>query len=153
MSRPKIGSVVEFETNRGLAYALYTHRKEKWGDLLRVFEGFYAERPADLSQAVRSQVRFSMFMPLGPSAKRGLVKIAGEVPIPADLQKFPTFRGGNYSPSTKTVGQWWLWDGERSWMVPGLTPEEWKYPIRGIANPAFIVGKLEMDWREAGALF
>jgi len=153
MAAPKIGSIIEFTTNRGLAYGVYTHKHSDYGYLLRMFKGFYETRPDDLNTILKNDVVFSTFFPLAAAVNRKIVLVAGVVEIPEPLSPFPMFRAGNYNAKAKTVDQWWLWDGEKEWMVPELTEEEWKYPIQGVSNDSYIIELLESGYVEAGSLF
>ena len=55
----------------------------------------------------------------------------------------PPERGVRKIPSTA----WWLWDGDRSWRVPALTPEQQKYPLQGIANTQLLKERIVGGWR------
>ena len=50
--RARIGDVVEISTKRGFAYGHYVLRHEQMGALLRVFPGFFSERPTDFTELV-----------------------------------------------------------------------------------------------------
>jgi hypothetical protein len=66
--RPQIGDVIEIETPAGLGYAQYTHEHReppRFGSLLRVLPGIFAERPSDFKPLLVQDERFSIFFPLG----------------------------------------------------------------------------------------
>ncbi|HUT18234.1 MAG TPA: hypothetical protein VM366_03665 [Anaerolineae bacterium] len=153
MRRPKIGDIVEIETGKGLAYALYTHRHTdppRFGALLRVFDGIHAARPADISQVLAHRVRFSTFFPLGAAVNRGIVKIAGSVEIPEPLRAFPVFRNGTPDPKTKKVAVWWLWDGHRQWRAGRLTAgQKREYPLLEVINDTLLIARIEEGWEQA----
>ncbi|HEY3332327.1 MAG TPA: hypothetical protein VGK19_20020 [Capsulimonadaceae bacterium] len=148
MRRPKIGDIVEIRTKRGLAYAQFTHNHEKFGSLLRVLEGFYQEAPRDLNAVANSRSRFQTFFPLGAAVHRGIVSILGNAAIPDEAKAFPTFRSGSRDLGTMTIKNWWLWDGEKEWMVGDLTPDQWKYPLRSVWNDTLLVKRIEEDWNQ-----
>ena len=146
MARVKIGDMVEIKTTRGFAYAHYTHKHKQYGALLRVFQGLYDAPPSNLEDVVRQKVAFSCFFPLGAAVHRKIVSVVGNVAVPDEAQKFPTFRTGIVNPSTRKVDVWWLWDGEREWRVGNLTPEQRTFPIRGTWNDTLLIERIESHW-------
>ncbi len=148
--RIKIGDVVEIKTSKGLAYALYTHRHQtppRFGAMLRVFDELFAARPVDIETIVQLPVRFTTFFPLQAAVDRGIVEIVGNARVPDHLCAFPIFRTGMINPQTKQVEQWSLWDGEKSWRVGLLSPEQRSLPIRGICNDTLLIDRIEKGWR------
>jgi hypothetical protein len=148
--RPKIGDIVEIETSKGLAYAIYTHRHVKpprYGALLRVFDQLYSSRPSDFEDLVKTPIRFSTFFPLQAALNHRMVRIVANVPVPKELSPFPIFRGGNPDPVTKKVQTWWLWDGEKEWQVGDLTPDQRKLSFAATWTPKFLVARIEAGWR------
>src|SRR5260370_663958 len=71
----RIGDVIEIPTGRGLAYAQYCLRKERWGALLRILPGFHQTRPSDLSQVVAQKERFVIFFPLQAAVNRKIFEV------------------------------------------------------------------------------
>ena len=148
--RTKIGDIIEIRTSLGLCYAVYTNKHSdppKFGALIRVFDETYRERPLDITELLRHRIRFSTFFPLQAAVNRGLVTILGQLELPEQLLSFPIFRSGIMDPETKKVSNWWLWDGKTEWRIGTLSPEQRKFPIRGIWNYAYLVNKLEEGWR------
>lgn len=145
MSRPKIGDIVEIKTQRGFAYALYTHQHERYGSLLRVFGQIYAERPISFEPLLAEPPQFDTFYPLLGAVKKGNVSVAAHVGIPEHLWRFPVFRAEGGISSDGTVQNWWLWDGKNEWRVGDLSAEEKKYPVRGTVNHSLL-----MEWIESG---
>src|SRR5882724_12682696 len=93
--RPQLGDVIEIETPKGLAYAQYTHEHRqppRYGSLLRVLPGTYAERPPDFADLVAQEERFSVFFPLGSALTRRIVRIVANEDIPETKKPFPIFR-------------------------------------------------------------
>jgi hypothetical protein len=130
MAKLKIGDVVEIKTTKGLTYAHYAHKHKQYGALLRVFERFYDVRPNGFSELVNSKLAFVCFFPLSAAVDLALVSIVGNTPVPLEAQEFPTFRAGVIDPSTRKVGVWWLWDGQKEWRIGELSTEERRLPIR-----------------------
>ena len=119
-----------------------------YGSLLRVFTGFDLERP-DVLQVASRPVQFSTFFPLNSAVTRKLVQIAGHAPVAPSLTSFPTFRTGVANPLTGEVGTWWLWDGENEWRVGALTPEQRRFPVRGVMNDTLLIERIEEEWNPA----
>lgn len=147
MPRKKIGDVIEIETKRGLAYALYSHEHKMYGSLLRVFERKFPARPERFDALVQEPLQFETFFPLGAALHRKIVAVAGHVVVPVHLHRFPLFRDGVANPKTKQVANWWLWDGEREWMIGSLKEEQKSYPIRCIVNDTLLIEWIESGWR------
>ena len=146
----QIGDLIGIRTSKGLAYALYTHRHDirpRYGAMLRVFDRLYASRPVDIATVANLPVRFTTFFPLQAAADRGIVEVVGNIPVPENLAAFPLFRSGLSDPKTKKVSAWWLWDGEKSWRVGILTPEQRELPIRGTWNDTMLIHRIESGWR------
>lgn len=146
MARPKIGDVVEIDTGRGLAYAHYSHQHSMYGALLRVFADLKTKRPADLAALVAGKPTFQTFFPLAAALKRGIVSIAGNVPLSEQAKQFPSFRAGVVDPATGRVGVWWLWDGKNEVRVGSLTPELRQLPIRGVWNDTLLKERILSGW-------
>jgi hypothetical protein len=152
MAKPQIGDVVEIRTNRGLAYALYTHEHEQYGSLLRVFSRILLERPREFETFLAEQTQFDTFYPLLGAAKRGIVKIAGHVEIPANLQRFPIFRAEGGISRDGRVLNWWLWDGVREWRIGDLSSNQKQFPIRGTVNHTLLVERIESGWKSSDSM-
>jgi hypothetical protein len=143
--RVKIGDIIEIPTSKGLAYAQYTHKHHQWGALIRVLDGIYKTRPSNFAELVKKQHRFVTFFPLGAAVNRKIFEVVGHAEVPEEAAKFPLFRAGNADKNWK-VAVWWLWDGEKSWPVGQLTPEEYKLPIQEIPNDTALVNEIEKGW-------
>jgi len=146
MARLKIGDIIQIPTCKGFAYAQYTHKHPQYGALIRVFHKFYDTPTHNYLQLASQAERFATFFPLGAAVNRKIVTIAGNAPIPTYAQQFPTFRAGVIDPSTGKVPTWWLWDGEKEWLVGELTTEQRKLPIRGIWNDTLLIERIESGW-------
>lgn len=147
MKTVRIGDVVEFKTQSGFAYALYTHKHALYGALMRVSKQVLAERPENgFNLLFDEDVLFSCFFPLAAALKRNLVCVVANVDVPSGLKTFPIFRAGIADPTTKRVRDWWLWDGENEWKVGAITDEQRKYPIRGVWNDTMLIERIESRW-------
>lgn len=152
MVRAKIGDVIEIKTEKGFAYAQYTHNHTtppKYGQLIRVFEGLYGKHQEDLNALTHGSVLFSTFFPLHTALSRGIFRVVGNVEIPQDAQSFPIFRmKGLVDTVTKKALRWALWDGERETMLDRpLTDAEKRLPILGIVNDTMLIGRIVSGWR------
>lgn len=143
--RPKLGDVIEISlANAQFGYAQYTHKHPQYGALLRVFD--IREKVTDSSSFFSNGILFSVFFPLGATINRNIVSVVANLPIPSELQSFPTFRAG--TPNKQgSIESWWLWDGEKEWRVGTLNPEQMKYPIRGVINDTLLVERIKSGWR------
>ncbi|GMO53789.1 MAG: hypothetical protein Ta2G_12280 [Termitinemataceae bacterium] len=144
--RAKIGDVIEIKLNKGVSYAVYTHKNNMYGPLLRIFNHIYMERPTDFNTLFSAAPTFSYFFPLGAAVSRGIVTIVGNIAVPVHMQDFPIFRTGTPNPVTNKVSAWWLWDGENEWCVGEITQEQRKLSILGIVNDTYLVEKIESGW-------
>jgi len=146
MAKLKIGDVVEIKTAKGLAYAQYAHKHKQYGALLRLFGDFYDVRPNSFTELVNHKPTFMCFFPLNTAVSRGIVSIVDNAALAADAQIFPVFRAGVTDPSTRKVGVWWLWNGEKEWRVGDLNAEQRKFPIRGVWNDTLLIERIESGW-------
>ena len=146
MARLKPGDIVEIGTSKGLAYGLCTHRHRQYGTLIRVIDGLLPQRPGDLASLARRRVSFSCFVALPAAADQPVVSIVGHADVPPELLGFPTFRAGIIDPRIGKVALWWLWDGDKEWPIGALTPEQRRFPIRGIWDVTLLVERIESGW-------
>jgi hypothetical protein len=77
---------------------------------------------------------------------RRLVRVVGRPAIPPHAPSFALFRAGTPHPITKRVERWWFWNGEESWPVGDITPEQRKMPLRFATNHAGLVHLIVTDW-------
>jgi len=141
LKRPKIGDVIEFDTGQGLAYAHYSHKHELWGYLLRAYNQLYPGRPASLAATVAGEPTFYTFFPLGSFVHRGLVTIAGHVPLSEKAKTFPRFRNGNPNLAGK-VRDWSIWDNEEFYPVGPATDEVRKLSQLGLCDDVFLIDQI-----------
>jgi hypothetical protein len=157
--KSKPGDVVEIKTKRGLAYAQYALRKPRWGALIRVLPGFHNTRPDEFAVLVKQSERFVTFFPLQAAIDRQLFEIVAHEPVPASAHKLPLFRAAGHIDREGFIHDWWLWDGEKSWRIGKLNPEQRKLPIQEVVNDTLLIQRIEEEWtpekqplREPGTL-
>lgn len=151
--RPRIGSVVEIKTSRGLSYGQITHfhrEPPRYGWLLRIFRGFHASRPKNIDGIVNGPVQFSTFYPVGTAANLGLLEIVTAAAVSAENARFPLFKTGLANLQTGEVEQWWIWNGREQWRADEMTDEMLAYPIRAIVTGDLLHRLIEAEWTSAG---
>ncbi|WP_434608436.1 hypothetical protein [Pseudomonas sp. R1-7] len=140
----KLGDILQVLTAQGVAYAQVTHKHPEFDFLIRVFPGFYNEKPKDFSAVVEREPQFSAFFVVQSAVNQGLLSVVENVPVPESLQVFPIFRSRNGSPG----GSLWLWDGkDSSRLEREFRPDELKYPTEGIISAPLLVERIEKNYR------
>ncbi len=142
---PKIGDVIEIAIDDRYAYAHYSHKHKTYGALLRVMPSTFTVRPSSFAWISETEPQFLCFFPLGAAIKQGLVERAGQAPLAKAAQALPVFRASVRTPHG--WGPWWLWDGEKEWLVGALQPGMEKFPIRGVVNDTLLVERIRSGWR------
>lgn len=145
--KPRIGDVILIPTPEGVAYAHYTHQHPRYGALLRVFPEVHAAPLESMDALAGRAPSFSVFFPLGAAVNRGIVSVAGSLPVPPERARFPLFRAAMPNLATGGVAAWWLWDGENEWPAGALTPEQRSLPIRELVNDTLLVERIVSGWR------
>ncbi|WP_083254306.1 hypothetical protein [Pandoraea sp. ISTKB] len=142
----KLGDVFSIETSKGSAYFQYAIKNSLMGAMIRVLPGIFESPPDSMMSLVGKNTNFYVFFPISGAEKMGIVKKIGNYPIPEHSREMPIFRAGNSNSATKKVENWWLWDGEREWMVGSISDAQRKLPIRQIWNDALLVKRIEDGW-------
>jgi hypothetical protein len=146
MGRLKIGDIIEISTQKGLAYAQFTHKHRVFGELIRIIPGFWQRRPESFGAIADQAHVFVCFFPVSAAVNRGIMEVVGNATVPKEAQRFPVFRDGIADPVTGKVAVWWLWDGENEWKVGNLTSEQRKFPVSGVWNDTLLVERIESGW-------
>jgi hypothetical protein len=145
--KPKIGDVFEIRTQKGLAYGMFTHYKQGYGAVIRIFDRVYPSRPASIAEILKNAVQFTTFFPLSAAVSQELFEVVGNSEVPGELEDFPVFRTGMRNPLNSHIESWSLWDGERSLKVGKLTRDQYRLPIRSIWNDSILINRVENGWR------
>lgn len=145
--RTKIGDVLQISTSKGVSYAQITHKHLRYGHLLRVFDGFYADSLDNFSEVVASPVLFSTFFPVQKAVDEGLAANVGNSSVTDANSVFPIFRTSARDRDGRR-GPWWLWNGETEVMLSrGLSEQEKRYPVHGIISAPLLVERIEKGYR------
>ena len=143
--RPKIGDVLRIATPAGAAFAQYTHRHPEFGDLVRVIGP--ADAADDPNEIAARSTRFVTFFPLGAACRRGIATILGPATVPVEFQTFPWFRQAlRLDPSSRAPCNWLIWNGTEERVVPVLSGEQQRYPIRAVMNDTLLVERVLSGW-------
>ena len=138
--RIKIGDIIEIKTEKGFVYAQYTHKNSLMGNLIRVFTGFYKERPISFDDIVISDIRFMTFFPLQAAINQNILAIVSNTEI-------PIFKNGLTDPKTGKITKWWLWDGNKEWDIENPNKEQMKYSYQEIINDTLLIERILSEWR------
>ena len=144
MIRP--GDVFSIATAKGEAYFQYVLKNDTMGQAIRVLPGLHPEVQPDMKSLVCQETNFWVFFPVTAALRQRIIKRAGNYELPAHAQQMPFFRSGVVDPQTRRVQNWWLWDGEKSWMVGAITEEQRKLPIKAIWNDTLLIERIESGW-------
>jgi hypothetical protein len=144
--RIKVGDVFEIATNKGLAYAQFVSKKERWGALIRVLPGIFDERPARVCELATEAEIFITFFPLQAAINKKIFSVVGNCHLPAWAGEFPLFRAAGHIDRQGKVHNWLLWDGERSRPIDKLSTEQTRLPIRSVWNDTLLIERIEQGW-------
>jgi len=152
--KAQIGDILEIPTKKGLAYVQFSHYHEPpphYRAIIRVLPGFFSERPAQFQALADQKELYYTLFPVQGAVNRNIFSIVGHAEVPRHAKKFPLFRAGNSDPRTGKVGQWWLWDGTKSWKIDALTDEQLDLSIKSGWNDLFLIDRIEEGWTPRNA--
>lgn len=97
MKRAKIGDIAEIETSKGLAYIQYCNKDKnppKWGDFIRVLQGFYVTRPnnQEIKNLSKQPHVFQIFFNFSSFIKTDDLTLIGNFDVPEFYKEFPLFK-------------------------------------------------------------
>jgi len=142
-----IGDVIQIVTARGIVYAQFTHKHQRFGSLLSIFAGFYDNASKDFSSIVSNSPAFHTFFPLQSALNEGLLSVVANVAVADRNKPFPMFRSRVIGADGQ-AGPWWLWDGQKEEMLRrDLTDTEKHYSLRGIISAPLLVKRIENGYR------
>ncbi|NTI39781.1 hypothetical protein G6L94_00695 [Agrobacterium rhizogenes] len=142
----KPGDVFEISTGKGEAYFQCVSKNKEMGWAIRILPGTYPVGYAGLDALIEKAINFWIFFPVAAALKAKIIRKIGSYDVPSHSKQMPLFRAGVVDPQTRKVENWWLWDGEKSWMVGEITAEQRKLPIKGIWNDTLLIQRIEEGW-------
>ncbi|CAG0988535.1 hypothetical protein METP2_02424 [Methanosarcinales archaeon] len=145
MARIKLGDIFEINTPKGKAYLHYIHKDSVTGELVRVLQGLYSERPANLDKLADSEERYIVSFPLTAATKQKIVEPVGNYPT-SNYSK-PKLMRTEHNIRGEFLG-WHLVDTE-TWqrqLVKTLTSEQKKLSPWGLWNDTLLIENLVNDW-------
>lgn len=145
MSKISLGDIFEIDTPKGKAYLHYIYNDSVIGELVRVLQGLYPEKPGDLSTLASSKERYFIFFPLSAAYNKNIVKHVGNYPV-SSFSKPKTMRT-EHNIRGNFLG-WHLVDTQ-SWkrqLVNTLTDEQKKFSPWGVWNDTLLIENLVNDW-------
>lgn len=137
------GDVVEIHIGDSKAYAQITHNHPSYPPVVRVMEGVYETRPADLEALVSGKTRFVAMIPLASAMTRAgaAVEILGPYRVPEEHRDFPTFRMPIRDKKGAIV-YWWFWDGRGLTYDAALSEAQSDLPLREVMTGARFLERL-----------
>ncbi|MBD1545930.1 hypothetical protein [Roseibium aggregatum] len=149
MARPKIGDVLEIETDNGNYYLQYTHKHPDYHGLVRVYDTPYPSCPDNICGILDGPKAFYCFTVISFGLKRKVARTVGNCPIPDGNKNIPMFRGRSViAPVLKKPADGHFGDAEKGWSRIGrLTPEARQLPILGVWPFEWIVDRVQAGWR------
>lgn len=145
MARIKVGDIFELNTPKGKAYLHYVHKDSVTGELIRVLQGLYSERPANLDKLAASEERYIISFPLTAATKQNIVERVGNYST-SNFSK-PKLMRTEHNIRGEFLG-WHLVDTE-TWqrqLVKTLSPEQKKLSPWGLWNDTLLIENLVSDW-------
>lgn len=141
------GDVFSIETKAGPGFFQFVLKNKLMGSLIRVFPlSISPMATRSLCELTEVETNFWIFFSVDTALRRGLIQKVGHCPVPLHSRSMPLFRAGIPDRSTRKVENWWLWDGERTWPIGDLSPEQRKLPIRAAWNDTLLKERLEAGW-------
>lgn len=143
--RIKIGDVVKFEFDEGVAYAIYTHDANDHGSVIRVFNKVYNEPQDDISLSLSdSCTSFVALFPLQLAVNIKKVSIVDHINLPEIWKPFPLFKAPKgLNLSTMQPNGWSIWDGEKFYDVNEFNGDFEKLPRRELGNYQYIINRIK----------
>lgn len=145
MARIKVGNIFEINTPKGKAYLHYIHKDPVTGELIRVLQGLYSERPANFNELVGLKERYIISFPLTAATKQKIVESVGFF-LASDFSK-PKLMRTEHNVRGEFLG--WHIVNTDTWqrqLVETLTPEQKKLSPWGIWNDTLLIENLVNDW-------
>ncbi len=146
MARIKLGDIFEIKTAKGYAYFQYVHSDKLEGELIKVFNNIFEERPKAIEEILKVEDCYYVGFPLKYALKQKIVEHIGMIPIPKDFKK-PRYTRSKHMIRGEFKG-WHITDSETEKMVlvQELTEEQKQFSPSGIVNDTYLIERLEEGW-------
>jgi hypothetical protein len=149
-SKFNLGDVFELKSIKGYLYIQYVYNYDKppyYGQLVRILNGFYKNRPTDLSKIVDKTELYYQFVPLELTATKLEIKCIGNYQIPTKFKTLPVFRmAGLKSHRSSKSDDWYIWEDNKETKVGELKNNLRRINSLGTSNIQMIIEKAEMGW-------
>lgn len=145
MAKIKVGDIFEINTPKGKAYLHYINKDPITGELIRVLQGLYSERPVNFNELASLKERYIISFPLTAATKQKIVEPVGSYSA-SDFSK-PKLMRTEHNVRGEFLG-WYIIDTD-TWqrqLVKILTPEQKKLSPWGIWNDTLLIENLTNDW-------
>lgn len=145
MARIKLGDIFEIETAKGKAYLHYICKDKELGELVRVLEGLYNERPASFDELAGTPEAFMVFFPLSAANRRKIVEKVGN--FSSDKYSKPKLMRTEHYVGREFQG-WHIID-TNTWerkLIKKLSSNEKKLSPWGCWNDTLLIKNLEKGW-------
>lgn len=145
MARLTLGDIFELETSKGKAYLHFIHKEHNIGELIRVLDGLYPERPSCFEELAGAAEQFMIYFPLAAAKRRKIVARVGNFPakafaIPRYMRTTHYVRGEFLGWHIVNTGSW------KTTLVKELSPEEKQLSPWGTWNDTLLIERLEQNW-------
>lgn len=150
--KPRFGDIIEITTPKGLAYLQYTAKDALYGDLVRILPGLFQTRPSSFEKLVGGKELYFTFYPVTAPILREVLTIVSNEEIPRWAQGIPIMRKAGGRTNQGKVRNWWIVEGDQSFKVDTLTPEQENLSVMGIWTHPLLVHRLVEGWlpKDAG---
>ncbi len=142
----KPGDILEVKTPSGLGYVQYIGRHAKYGEVVRVLVGLYANRPAELANLAARGAYFTAY-PVSAGLSRKVVTIAGNEPLSPSQTLPRRWRRAGARDRNGKVKAWLIIDGDHEELRRELTPAQRLLPIAAVWSHEFLVNRLANGWQ------
>jgi len=144
MTKIKIGDIFEINTPKGKAYLHYIYSDKTLGELIRVLNGLYTERPENFDKIALNE-RYMLFFPLKVACNRKIVEKVKY--FSAVNYNMPKYMRAKHSIRGEFLG-WHIID-TATWerqLIKDLSKEQIKLSPWGVWNDTLLIEKLVDDW-------
>lgn len=146
MSKIELGDIFEMSTKRGKAYFQCVKIDKFKGDLIKVFNKLYDERPLSIESITKVTDSYFIGFTISAAYKRKLVEKVGNVTLPKDFE-LPKYMRDKHVIRGEFLG-WHIVDTNslKRQFVERLSPEQKQLSPIGICNDTMLKEMLERGW-------